>query len=180
LRGSRSGATRGAVAGLWLLLTCGAGAAPAAESASALPAVPARIELHSADYLLVGLVRGDVMTLRVTRALDNAPVHDAQVTAFLRGTSHPATSEVDGSYTFSSQDLTLPGSAAIEFEVKQADKDQRLRGTLTTPETAGAPQDTNGIRQYAWWVLNFSVCIAAYVLFMRRRKSEDSEGADGT
>jgi hypothetical protein len=174
LRRSWFGAAYGPVAGLGLLLAGGGGTAPAAESAPAAPAAPARIELHSADYLLVGLVRGDNMTLRVTRALDNAPVHDAQVTAFLRGTSHPATSQVDGSYSFSSQDLALPGAAAIEFEVKQADKDQRLRGTLTTPEAAGAPQDTNGIRQYAWWVLNFSVCIAAYVLFMRRRKTEDS------
>lgn len=158
-----------------MLLAFGAARAPAAESAAvAASGAPTRIELHSTDYLLVGLVQGDTMTLRVTRALDNAPVHDAQITAFLRGTEHPATSQVDGSYTFTSPDLDLPGAAAIEFQVKQADKDERLRGTLTTPLAAGNAQDTNGIRQYAWWVLNFSVCIAAYVLFMRRRKTEDS------
>jgi hypothetical protein len=153
---------------LWLPLVCCAGRLPAAETA------PARIELHSADYLLVGLLRADTLTLHITRVLDNAPVHDAQVTAYLRGAAHAATSQVDGSYTLSSPDLALPGAAAIEFEVKQSDKDERLRGTLTTPETAGDPRDTNGVRQYAWWVLNFSVCIAAYVLFMRRRKNEDS------
>ncbi len=160
---------------MWLLFLCGAGEVPAAQSpAPAAPGAPARLELHSADYLLVGLVQGDTMTLRVTRALDNAPVRDAQVTAYLRGTDHAATSQVDGSYAFSSQDLTLPGAAAIEFQVKQAGKDERLRGTLTTPDAAGGAADANGIRQYAWWVLNFSVCIAAYVLFMRRRKTEDS------
>jgi len=175
LRGSRRRAAGGSVAGLWLLLVCGAARSPAAEStAPATPGAPTRIELHSADYLLVGLVTGDTMTLRLSRAFDNAPVHDAQVTAFLRGTDHPATSQVDGSYTFASQDLKLPGAAAIEFQVKQADKDERLRGTLTMAEAAGNAQDTNGIRQYAWWVLNFAVCIAAYVLFMRRRKAGDS------
>ncbi len=164
-------AAGGALVCLGVLLVCGAVRVRAAEPA---PSEPVRIELHSADYLLVGLVHGDRMTLRITRALDNAPVHDAQVTAHLRGTAHPATSQVDGSYAFSSEDLALPGPAAIEFEVKQAKNDERLRGTLTLAEAAGNAKDTNGIRQYAWWVLNFSVCIAAYVLFMRKRKAEDT------
>jgi hypothetical protein len=159
------------VASLCLMLVCGAARAPAAETT---PIAPARIELRSADFLLVGLVHGDTMTLRITRSLDNAPVHDAQVTAYLRGTPHPATAQVDGSYAFTSPDVALPGTAAIEFEIKQGDADQRLRGTLATPDGANDGAETNGIRQYAWWVLNFSVCIAAYVLFTRRRKTEDS------
>ena len=31
----------------------------------------------------------------------------------------------------------------------------------------------NGVRQYAWWILNFGVCIGALVLFQRRRKAAD-------
>jgi hypothetical protein len=159
---------------LGLLLAGGALSVPAAESAPAPAAAPARVELRSADYLLVGLVKGDTMTVRVARALDNAPVTDAQVTAYLRGAAHAATAQVDGSYGFSSPDLALPGAAAIEFDVRRAQSDERLHGTLTTPEPAGKEQDANGVRQYAWWVLNFSVCIAAYVLFTRRRKADET------
>ena len=40
-------------------------------------AAPARIEVRSADLLVVGLVQGDAMSINVSRLLDNAPVRDA-------------------------------------------------------------------------------------------------------
>ena len=134
---------------------------------------PQRIELRSPQYVLVGLAHDDRMSVRVTSALDNAPIHDAALTAYLRGATYPLSAEVDGSYLMVAKDLGLPGSASIEFEIKQRGETARLRGTLQTPDAQPANPDQNNARQYAWWVLNFGVCIAAYVLFTRRRKTED-------
>lgn len=151
-----------------LFLVCAsllAGFAAAAEETAQ------RIELRSTEYLLVGLAHGDSMSVRLTNALDNSPVHDAQLTAYLRGGTYPLSAQVDGSYLMVAKDLSLPGSASIEFEIKRDSELARLRGTLQTPD-AKVP-DQNNLRQYAWWALNFAVCTAAYVLFTRRRKTED-------
>ncbi len=153
-----------------LCLVCAAlcvACAAAAENASP------RLELHSARYLLVGLVRGERMSVRLTNALDNAPVHDASLTAYLRGGTYPLTAQVDGSYLMVAKDLALPGSANIEFEIKHGGDLARLRGSLQTPDPDGKGAGENNIRQTAWWVLNFAVCITAYVLFTRRRKTEE-------
>jgi hypothetical protein len=144
-----------------------------AACAAAAENAPPRIELHSPHYLLVGRVFGDRMSVRVTDALDNAPVRDAALTARLRGETYPLTAQVDGSYLMVAKDLGLPGSANIEFDIKQGGELAKLRGVLQTP-AEGKDGAQNGVRQYAWWVLNFAVCIAAYVLFTRRRKTEDS------
>ena len=110
------------------------------------------------------------MTIRLSRSIDNAPVADAAVTVVLRGVAHAATAETDGSYVLQTQDLTLPGAAAVEFQVAQAAARQSLKGTL---QTAGAdqPEDKNTARQLWWWVLNFAVCIGFLLLISRRRKA---------
>ena len=144
----------------------------AACAAAGEQAVP-RIELRSPQYVLVGRVFGDSMNVHLTNALDNAPVHDAALTAYLRGARYPLRAQVDGSYLMVAKDLALPGSASIEFEIKQGTEVARLRGSLQTPESDGKGVEQNNVRQYAWWVLNFAVCITAYVLFTRRRKTED-------
>lgn len=146
----------------------GIGAAAAAD-----PVPEPRIEARSASYLLIGIVHGDSMNMHLSRILDNSPVRDAQVTVLLRGTPYPATAQVDGGYAISAKDLTLPGSAAIEFQVVQAGAQESLRSTLQAPEAAGKDDGPNGVRQYAWWILNFGVCIGALVLFQRRRKAAD-------
>jgi len=133
------------------------------------PAAP-RVEARGADLLAVGVVHGDRMSVRVSRLLDNAPVPDAAVTVVLRGVAHPATAETDGSYTVQTQDLTLPGAAAIEFQIAQAAARQSLKGTLQVA-APGQSDDRNGARQLWWWVLNFAVCIAFLWLFSRRRKA---------
>jgi hypothetical protein len=146
----------------------GIGAAAAADAAP-----EPRIEVRSESLLLVGVVHGDSMNMHLSRVLDNSPVRDAQVTVLLRGTPYPATAQVDGGYAISAKDLTLPGSAAIEFQITQGRARESLRGTLQAPEAAVKNDDQNGIRQYAWWILNFGVCIGVLVLFQRRRKAAD-------
>jgi len=148
------------------------GTAPALHADEAPPAP--RIELRSADYLLVGLVHGDALNLRLSRVSDNAPVADAVITATLRGASYPLIAQADGSYSFVAKDLALPGPAGIDFHVVRGPAQDTLHGTLQLP-TVARDDEKSTFRQNAWWVLNFAVCIAAYWLFMRRRKAEPEE-----
>ena len=144
--------------------------ATATDSASGEPA-PARIEARSAELLAVGLVHDDRMSIHLSRLIDNAPVRDAAVTVVLRGASHPVTAEADGSFTLQTPDLTLPGAAAVEFQVTQAAAHETLKGTLQVAAAAGQSEDKNSARQLWWWVLNFAVCIGFLWLISRRRKA---------
>jgi hypothetical protein len=158
-----------------LALPVVAAAAFTAGAGAGGPAPLARIEARSADLLAVGLVRDDRMTIHLSRVIDNAPVRDAAVTVVLRGASHPATAETDGSYTLQTKDLALPGAAAVEFDVADAGGRESLKGTLQIAAAGGKSADPNSARQLGWWVLNFAVCIGFLWLFSRRRKSAKDE-----
>jgi hypothetical protein len=136
-----------------------------------------RVEARSADLVAVGLVQGDTMSIHVSRSLDNAPVRDAAITVLLRGATHPTSVETDGSYTFHSKDLTLPGAAAIEFQVNEPAGRASLKGTLDIATAPGQSEDNNSSRQLWWWVLNFAVCIGVLMLISRRRKAAQNQAA---
>src|SRR5277367_5146871 len=153
-----------------LLAAWGLGMAAVAAAAGEPPA-PARIEARSTDLLAVGLVHGDRLSIHLSRLIDNAPVRDAAVTVVLRGAAHPATAEADGSFTLQTQDLAVPGSAAVEIQVTRAAARETLKGTLLVASAAGEPEDKNSARQLWWWVLNFAVCIGFLWLISRRRKA---------
>lgn len=141
------------------------------RGSSSQPPAATRVEARSADLLAVGVVYGDRMSIRLSRLLDNAPVPDAAVTVVLRGVTHPATAETDGSFTVQTPDLALPGAAAVDFQIAQASTRQSLKGTLQVAGTAGQSEGRNAARQLWWWVLNFTVCIVFLWLFSRRRKA---------
>jgi hypothetical protein len=151
--------------------TAGAVGAEAAARDAAQPEASQRVEARSADLLAVALVRGNRMTIHLSRLLDNAPVRDAVVTVALRGAAHPAVAETDGSYTLETPELAVPGAVAVEFQVEQAGARQSLKGTLQIASATGQPEDKNTARQLGWWVLNFAVCIGFLWLVSRRRKS---------
>jgi hypothetical protein len=161
-----------AVLGAIAAIAAASGAASAA-GAEEPPAAP-RVEARSEDLLAVGLVHDDRMTIHLSRVIDNAPVRDAAVTVVLRGASHPTTAESDGSYTLQAKDLTLPGAAAIEFQIDQAAARHSLKGTLQVTVAPGQAGAKNTARQLWWWVLNFAVCIGFVWLFSRRRKAAQS------
>jgi len=130
-----------------------------------------RVEARSNDLLAVGVVHDNKMIIHISRTADNAPVRDASVTVVLRGTLHPTTAEADGSYSLQTQDLALPGVAAVDFQVGQGSTKESLKGTLDIGSQPGPLDDKNSSRQLWWWVLNFAVCGAAVWLFSRRRKA---------
>jgi len=145
-------------------------AASAAGALAAAPALP-RVEARSADLLAVAVVHDDKMSIHVSRLIDNAPVRDAAITVVLRGTAHATTAETDGSYSLQSKDLTLPGAAAVDFQISQGAAPQSLQGTLDIAAAAGQTDDKNNARQLWWWVLNFAVCFGVLWLISRRRKA---------
>jgi hypothetical protein len=130
-----------------------------------------RVEARSTNLLVVGIVQGDWMSIHLSRLLDNAPVRDAVVTVLIRGVRHPTVAEADGSYTLRSADLTVPGSAVVEFQVAQRQMQEVLTGTLQLAGESREPEEKNGARQLGWWMLNFAVCIGFLVLWSRRRKA---------
>jgi hypothetical protein len=145
---------------------------PRAAAAQGPPA--ARVEARSADILAVGIVRDGVMSVHLSRLLDNAPLHDAALTITLRGAAHPAVAEADGSYSVQAPELSLPGSASVVFEVLEGANRERLSGTLQIPAGGGGGEGpSNAARQYGWWALNFAVCIGFLYLWSRRGKSAD-------
>lgn len=126
---------------------------------------------------MVGVVQGNRMSIRPTRRDDNAPVTDAVITVRLRGAVHPTVAEADGSYSFQSADLTLPGAARIEFDLRRGADSQHLQGDLVVPGTEQSTEGASNARQLWWWALNFAVCIGFLMLWSRRRKAaEDSAG----
>lgn len=156
-----------------LLVTAAAAAWPIdapADAPAEAPAV-ARVEARSADLLAVGVVHGDKMSIHISRLADNAPVRNAAITVVLRGTAHSATAETDGSYSLQTQDLSLPGAAAVDFQVSQGAASASLKGTLDIADAAGRTDDKNNARQLWWWVLNFAVCFGVLWLISRRRKA---------
>jgi hypothetical protein len=146
-----------------------------AAVATAADAPGSRIEARSANLLAVGIVQGDHMSIHLSRLLDNAPVHDAVVSVALRGTVHPTVAEADGSYTLRTPDLSIPGSAAVSFQVAQGTTHEDLNGTLSLADSAPKTEDKNSARQLWWWVLNFAVCIGFLKLWSQRRKNASDD-----
>ena len=134
-----------------------------------------RVEARSATLLAVGVVSGESMSIHLSRVADNAPVRDAVLNVLLRGSIHQAVAEADGSYTVRSPDLTLPGAAAMEFQVIQGQESETLKGELVVADRQSKPEEKNSARQLWWWVLNFAVCIGFLILLSRRRKLSRKE-----
>jgi hypothetical protein len=153
------------------------GSLAAAQVSSAPPAAAtspplARVEARSSDLLAVGTLREDRLAIHLSRIVDNAPVGNAVVAVVLRGATHPAVAEADGSYAVQTPDLKLPGPASIEFLVTLGDRREELTGTLADVRVPGRSNDKGSSRQLGWWVLNFAVCIGFLWLWSRRKSTD--------
>lgn len=130
-----------------------------------------RVEARSSDLLAVGTVHDDRMIIHLSRFADNAPVRDASLSVVLRGTTHPAVAEADGSYSVQTADLRLPGTAAVQFEVTRGTDREVFGGMLEAGARPGESDDKGSTRQLGWWVLNFAVCIGFLWLWSRRKSA---------
>ena len=154
-----------------LLMAVGAMISAPACAADDANAALVRVEARSASLLAVGVVRDDRMAIHLSHPIDNTPVRDAVVTVLLRGSVHPTVAEADGGYTLQTKDLTLPGSAAVVFQIAEGGLKEQLKGVLDISQPQSKPEDKNTARQLGWWVLNFAVCIGFLMLLSRRRKA---------
>ncbi len=148
-----------------------------AQAAHCVPQ-PARVEAKSNSFVAVGVVTADRMVIHLSRALDNAPVHDAAVKVTIRALSLTAVAQTDGSYEVKSAELTASGPAVVAFLVTRAGETEKLVGTLDAPAVTKKVTDSGQARQLMWWVLNFAVCIGFLLLYSRRRKAAAARGED--
>jgi hypothetical protein len=139
---------------------------------------PVRVEAKSKSFVAVGIVEADRMTIHLSRALDNAPVHDAAIQVTIRALSLTAIAQTDGSYQVRSAELQATGPAVVAFLVTRGAETEKLVGTLEAPAAAKKITDSGQARQMLWWALNFAVCIGFLMLYSRRRKAAEARGDD--
>ncbi len=114
------------------------GAPPAAVPTTGSP----RIALHSDAYELVGILRGDRLTLFLDRYAGNAPVTDAGLVVTIgTGADVAATPTPEGTYVVASDRLVGAGPLELVFAITHPGGDDLLIGTLERPAApaAGAP-----------------------------------------
>jgi len=141
-------------------------------------AAPARVEAKSKTFMAVGLLDGDRMVIHLSRQLDNTPVRDASLHVNIRALDFTATAQTDGSYEVRDPQLKADGPAVVAFLVKQGEVSEKLVGTLEVPAATKTVTEDGQMRQFLWWVLNFTVCIGFLVLISRRRKAAAARGED--
>jgi hypothetical protein len=73
--------------------------------------------MQSDLYQVVGILKGDRLTLYVDRSEDNAPVTGATVSVTVEGEAVPAVANADGTYAVSSPHLAEPGSNDLVIQV---------------------------------------------------------------
>src|SRR5262245_2853199 len=93
-----------------------------------------RVTAHSELYELVGIVRGERLSIYLDHCATNEPVADAKVKVAI-GDTEPADAErtENGVYTISFPRLARTGSVEVVFDVTAASGDDLLVGTLTLP-----------------------------------------------
>lgn len=102
-----------------------------------------RIALHSDAYELVGILRGDRLTLFLDRYAGNTPVTDAGLAVTIgAGPEIAAAAMPDGTYVVASDRLVGAGPLELVFAITHRDGDDLLIGTLERPAAGmatGAP-----------------------------------------
>ncbi len=114
------------------------GAPPAPIATAGSP----RVALHSDAYELVGILRGDRLTLFLDRYAGNAPVTDAGLVVTIgTGADVAATPTPEGTYVVASDRLVGAGPLELVFAITHPGGDDLLIGTLERPAgpAAGAP-----------------------------------------
>jgi membrane fusion protein, heavy metal efflux system len=109
----------------------------AARSALTSSTYP-RVIAHSELYEIVGILKGERLSIYLDRFATNEPVTDAKVKVTI-GDTEPmdATPAENGIYTVSFPRLTGTGSVEIVFSVTASTGDDLLVGSITLPQASG-------------------------------------------
>ncbi len=96
-----------------------------------------RVALHSDAYELVGILRGDRLTLFLDRYAGNEPVTDAGVVVTIgAGAAVAATPTPEGTYVVASDHFAGSGPLELVFAITHPEGDDLLIGTLERPAVA--------------------------------------------
>jgi RND family efflux transporter MFP subunit len=112
-----------------------------------------RVTAHSEPYELVGVVRGERLSIYLDHFATNEPVADAKVKVAI-GDTEPVDAELpeNGVYTISFPRLTRAGSVEVVFNVTAASGDDLLVGALTLPPDAEPSAAHSSIRSVSLWI----------------------------
>jgi RND family efflux transporter MFP subunit len=121
-----------------------------ALASSTYPRVTAQSEL----YELVGIVKGERLSIYLDHVATNEPIADAKVKVAI-GDAQPVDAEVteNGIYTISFPRLTRTGSVEVVFSITATSGDDLLVGPLTLPsdtETSDAAASSIGAGSASW------------------------------
>jgi RND family efflux transporter MFP subunit len=124
----------------------------ATRSALASSTYP-RVSAHSELYELVGIVRGERLTIYLDHFATNEPVADAKVKVAI-GDTEPVDAEPteNGVYTISFPRLARTGSVELVFNVTAASGDDLLVGALTFPTDMEPTAAHSSIRSVSLWI----------------------------
>jgi membrane fusion protein, heavy metal efflux system len=145
------------VAGIFLSLSTpfaheGHGDDDVTRSALASSTYP-RVTAHSELYELVGVVRGERLSIHLDHFATNEPVADAKVKVTI-GDTEPVDAEPaeNGVYTISFPRLARTGSVEAVFNVTAASGDDLLVGALTLPPDTEPTAAHSSIRSLSLWI----------------------------
>jgi cobalt-zinc-cadmium efflux system membrane fusion protein len=109
--------------------------APMAVTAQGTP----RVAMQSDVYQVVGILKGERLTLYVDRSEDNEPVAGATVAVTVDGEALPVVSNADGTYVAASPRLAEPVSSDLVVSVAGPDGEDLLIGSLAGAGAAVRP-----------------------------------------
>ena len=140
LRGARSVAASCLIAAFFLSFSLSVAheghdhgaAAPAAVGAAARP----RVVLQSERYELIAILDGERLTIYLDRFEDNSPVTDASITVTIDDDAVAAEPTEDRTFTLTSKRFGGRGPVELVFDIKAAEADDLLIGTLALPNRA--------------------------------------------
>jgi cobalt-zinc-cadmium efflux system membrane fusion protein len=112
-----------------------------------------RVTAHSELYELVGIVRGERLSIYLDHFDTNEPVADAKVKVAI-GDAGPVDAEPteNGVYTISFPRLARSGSVEVVFNVTAASGDDLLVGALTLPSDTEPSAAHSSIRSLSLWI----------------------------
>ena len=137
---------------------------------SALPVTLApRVEAHSENFELVGILEGEGLTVYLDRFATNEPVTNAAIDIESGAFKATAQSSGNGIYTAPAAALTKPGQYPLVFTIRTANENDLLDGTLAVASPPGEAAHPHRLGEWLIWIAGALVALAGIAWLLRRR-----------
>ncbi len=133
------------------------------------PVAP-RMSAHSDAYQLVGVLRGERLTIYLDRFATNEPVTNATIAVTVADETVPVPADATaaGAYAITSPRFRSAGPIELVFAITDAADEDLLIGTLTVPPEAAAMSSGHWLSSLVspvWQMLLLAVATAALALY---------------